>query len=76
MFTAEDEAGALILTPTEVAAIFYLALTQRLSRTSQFADSRRFAVSSARSLFRSLPATQRAAKIAAVESAFEAVGIA
>ncbi|MEU4396506.1 M4 family metallopeptidase [Kribbella sp. NPDC023855] len=76
MFTATDNAGALILTPTEVAAIFYLALTQRLSRRSQFAGSRRFPVSSARSLFRALPATQRTAKIAAVESAFEAVGIA
>jgi len=76
MFTSEDEAGALILTPTEVAAIFYLALTQRLSRTSQFTDSRRFAVSSARSLFRRLSATERTAKIAAVGSAFEAVGIA
>ena len=40
------------------------------------AGMNRFAVSSARSLFRALPAAQRTGKIAAVESAFEAVGIA
>ena len=45
MLTAQDDAGNLILTPAEVAAVFYLTLTQRLSLTSQFADSRRFAVS-------------------------------
>jgi Zn-dependent metalloprotease len=75
LFTAQDETGALILTPFEVAAVFYLALTQRLSRTSQFIDSRRSAVSSARSLFRQLPAAQQARKIAAVEAAYESVGI-
>lgn len=68
--------GALALTVAEVAAVFYLALTQRLSRTSQFIDSRRAAVSSARTLFRTLPADQQAIKVAAVEGAFEAVGIA
>ncbi|MER7246944.1 M4 family metallopeptidase [Kribbella sp. NPDC000426] len=76
MFTALDDAGDLILAPAEVAAVFYLALTQRLSRTSQFTDSRRFTLSSARSLFRRLPASERLSKIAAVEAAFEAVGIA
>lgn len=75
MLTAEDEAGNLILTPSEVAAVFYLTLTQRLSRTSQFADSRRFAVSSAQTLFRNLPADERDAKVAVVDGAFEAVGI-
>jgi Zn-dependent metalloprotease len=58
-----------------VAGVFYLALTQRLSRTSQFADSRRGAVASARSLFRALPVEQRDAKVAAVENAFVTVGI-
>ena len=76
MLTAEDEAGALTLTPPEVAAVFYLALTQRLSRTSQFADSRRAVVTSARTLFRTLPTDEQDRKIAAVEAAFEAVGIA
>ena len=75
LLTAEEN-GALALTVTEVAAVFYLALTQRLSRTSQFADSRRAVVASARTLFRTLPADQQASKIGAVEAAFQAVGIA
>ena len=44
LLTAENDDGTLTLTPAEVAAVFYLALTQRLSRTSQFIDSRRAAV--------------------------------
>jgi Zn-dependent metalloprotease len=75
MFTAEDENGDLILTPTEVAAVCYLALWQRLSRTSQFVDSRRAIVASARSLFRRLPVDERARKVTAIEEAFNGVGI-
>jgi Zn-dependent metalloprotease len=75
MLTAEDEGGMLILSPDEVAAVFYLALTQRLSRTSQFSDSRRHVVASARTLFRNLPADQASRKVAAVDAAFAAVGI-
>src|SRR2546428_284767 len=41
ILTAVDAAGRPVLTPKEVAAIFYLALTQQLSRTSGFGDSRR-----------------------------------
>jgi len=63
------------LVPAESAAIFYIALTQRLSRTSGFADSRRAVVASARSLFRRLPDDEQVAKIAAVERGFTAVGI-
>ncbi len=75
LFTAETGDGSLIMSPAEVAAVFYLALTQRLSRTSQFTDSRRAVVSSARTLFRNLPANQLAQKITAIEEAFTAVGI-
>jgi Zn-dependent metalloprotease len=75
MFTAEDAHGDLALTPAEVAAVFYVTLTQRLSRTSQFIDSRRGAISTARSLFRTLPADQRDAKVQAVAAAYTAVGI-
>lgn len=77
MLTAEDASGSgdLVLTPQDVAAVFYLALTQRLSRTSQFVDSRRGVVASARTLFRALPPAEQAAKMAAVEAAFDAVGI-
>ncbi|MGI8458565.1 MAG: M4 family metallopeptidase [Propionibacteriaceae bacterium] len=75
VLTAAGDDGVLRLTPGEVAAVFYLALTQRLSRTSQFVDSRRAVVASARSLFRRLPAAERQGKITAIEAAFEAVGI-
>ena len=42
---------------------------------SQFADSRRFAVSSARTLFRGLSAEEQQRKVSAVEDAFDQVGI-
>lgn len=67
--------GALIFTPTEVAACFYLALTQRLSRTSQFVDSRTAVLDSARTLFRNLTPAALAEKISAIEAGFDAVGI-
>jgi Zn-dependent metalloprotease len=75
LFTAQNDDGTPKLGPAEVAAVFYLALTQRLSRTSQFTDSRRAVVASAQTLFRTLPTDQLANKIAAVEGAFDAVGI-
>lgn len=68
-------AGALVFTPDEVAAFFYLALTQRLSRTSPFAASRVAVVDSARTLFRNLPAAALADRIAAISAGFTAVGI-
>lgn len=63
------------LTPHEVAILFYVALTQYLSRTSQFGDSRRAVLGVARSLFRSLSRPERAAKIRVIEDSFAAVGI-
>ncbi|QCO00111.1 M4 family peptidase (plasmid) [Azospirillum argentinense] len=59
--------------PAEVTQIFYLALSQSLSRTATFADSHRAVMSAARSLFRADP--KRSLKVAAVAEAFEAVGI-
>lgn len=75
LLTTEDPDGSLALTVPEVAAVFYVALTQRLSRTSQFVDSRRAVVASARSMFRRLPAEERERKVAAVGASFDAVGI-
>jgi Zn-dependent metalloprotease len=75
MLIAADASDALVLTPRDVAALFYLSVTQQLSRTSQFADSRRAAILSARTLFRTLPAAVQQAKLDAVAGAFEAVGI-
>ncbi len=64
-----------VFTPSELAALFYLALTVFLSRTSQFTDSRRAVVQAAKSLFRTERATTRAMKIKAVEDGFRAAGI-
>jgi Zn-dependent metalloprotease len=75
VLTSEDDAGHLVMTPDEVAAVFYLALSQRLSQTSQFIDSRNAVVASARTLFRAAPEDERERKIAAIEAAFSAVGI-
>jgi Zn-dependent metalloprotease len=67
--------NTLLFTPQEVAAIFYLAVTQQLSRTSQFSDSRRGVLLSARTFFRTLPPAQQEAKLAAIAKAFSDVGI-
>lgn len=69
------QVAALVFTPSEVAAFFYLALTQRLSGTSQFTDSHTAVRDSARSLFRTLAPAALARKIAAIEAGFAAVGI-
>lgn len=73
MLTAKDSQGKYLLKPRDVAALFYLALTQSLSRTSRFADSRRGVELAARSLF----ATKRNKqdRLKAVAKAFDKVGI-
>lgn len=76
VLTASNAAGTLIFNPVQVAAIFYLSLTQYLSRTSQFIDSRGGVLSWARSFFRNLSQGQLAEKIKAIETAFNEVGIA
>jgi Zn-dependent metalloprotease len=74
ILTAEKN-GALVFTPGEVAAFFYIALTQRLSRTSQFTDSRTAVLDSARSLFRNLPPAGLNDRISAIQTGFSKVGI-
>ena len=59
----------------EIAAMFFIALTVHLSRTSQFADSRRAVLQAARSLFRNDSAAVLARKIKAIEDGFAAAGI-
>jgi neutral peptidase B len=61
--------------PRELAAMFYVALTQQLSRQSTFADSRRAVTLATRSLFRRLPQPQIDARAAAVKAGFDAAGI-
>jgi len=67
--------GTFVFKPAELAAMFYVALTQQLSRQSTFADSKRGVVLATRSLFRTLPQKQIDARVAAVEAGFEAAGI-
>ena len=73
--TSKDASGAALFTPEHVAGIFYLALTQQLSATSQFSDSRRAVTISAQSLLRNLPAADRTARIDAIGKAYDDVGI-
>jgi Zn-dependent metalloprotease len=55
--------------------IFYVALTEHLSRTSQFSDSLRSVISVALSRFGTLPGDQLAVKLNAIKNSFSAVGI-
>ena len=64
-----------LFAPTELAALFYLALTVYLSRTSRFVDSRRAVVQAAKSLFRNGSPRAMAEKVRAVEDGFAAAGI-
>lgn len=73
MLTAKDTKGNYLLKPREVAALFYLALSQNLSRTSRFGDSRRGVELAARSLFANKANKQERFK--AVAKAFDKVGI-
>jgi len=73
MLTAKDAQGRYLLKPREVSALFYLALTQNLSRTSRFADSRRGVELAARSLFANK--SNKQARFKAVAKAFDKVGI-
>ena len=75
ILTSKDAAGNFIFLAKEVAAVFYVCLTQHLSRTSQFSDSRRGVLLAAQTLFRKLPQAQQSARMNAITKAFDAVGI-
>ncbi|MGB9368598.1 MAG: M4 family metallopeptidase [Xanthobacteraceae bacterium] len=75
IITAADGANGRLFKPEESAAIFYIALTQQLSRQSGFSDSRRGVVLAARSLFRQLPQAAIDQRVAAIEAGFDAAEI-
>ena len=75
VMTAKTRDGAFLFTPQELAAMFYVALSQHLSRQATFAQSRRAVVLAARSLFRKLSAAELAQRVRAIEHAFSAAGI-
>jgi Zn-dependent metalloprotease len=72
---AAKVAKRYVFRPAEVAAIFYITVSQHLSRQSVFADSRRGALIAAQSLFRKLPPAQLKKRIKALEGAFDKAGI-
>ena len=74
IITAKDAAGKFLFDAQTVARLFYLALTQYLSRTSGFSDSLRGVQLAARSLFRN--DANRQAKLDAIAKGFADVGIA
>lgn len=67
--------GQPVFSHRDLSALFYLALTQHLSRTSEFADSLRALVLVARTLFRNDPPAALRRKTRAISAAFNAVGI-
>ncbi|MFL4975148.1 MAG: M4 family metallopeptidase [Microvirga sp.] len=75
VMTAKARDGAFLFTPEELAAMFYVALSQHLSRQATFAQSRRAVVLAARSLFRKLSAAELTQRVRAIEHAFSAAGI-
>ena len=75
ILTAVDSSGNLTFTPQDIAAVFYIALTQHLSRTSQFSDSRRAVLLAAQTYFRTRPPAEQATKLQAIEKGFDGVGI-
>jgi Zn-dependent metalloprotease len=73
LLTAKGPDGKYLFDPRTVAALFFIALTQHLSRTSGFLDSRRGVELAARSLLRRDPMKNR--RIDALGKAFDDVGI-
>jgi Zn-dependent metalloprotease len=71
LMTSKD-GGAFVFTPAGAAQLFYLGLLA-LGPTSLFADSRLAVANAGRTLFRDDP--NRDLKLAAIDEAFEAVGI-
>lgn len=75
VMTARDGEGGPLFGPADLAALFYIALTEHLSRTSQFSDSRRAVEAAAFTYFRARPQAEIDGRVNAIRAAFDAVGI-
>ncbi len=75
IITTKDAQGKFVFKPAELAALFYISLTQHLTRNSDFSASRRGVTLAARTLFRTQPEATQQAKLAAIAKGFTAVGI-
>jgi Zn-dependent metalloprotease len=74
ILTAKGPDGRLLFEPIQVARLFYVTLVSRLSRNSEFIDSRRGVELSARSML-SGDDPLRNARLMAIAQAFDSVGI-
>jgi Zn-dependent metalloprotease len=75
IMTATNSQNKLLFTADLLAALFYLALTQYLTRNSEFPESRQALETVAQTLFRNDPINAKKAKLQAISDAFDAVGI-
>jgi Zn-dependent metalloprotease len=73
VITAKDAQNHPLFDVDSVSALFYQALSQYLSRTSSFSDSRQAVELVAKTLFRTDP--KKDLKLAAISNAFSSVGI-
>jgi Zn-dependent metalloprotease len=73
VMTARDAAGGFLFSPVDVARLYYVTLVAHLSRTSDFSDCREGMVLAAKSMFDAGDGVD--AKVAAIEVAYDAVGI-
>jgi Zn-dependent metalloprotease len=75
VISAQDSQQHFFFKPNELAAMFYVALTQYLTRQSNFRASRRAVTLAAQTLFRNDAQAMQKDKIAAIAKAFNDVGI-
>jgi Zn-dependent metalloprotease len=75
IITARDSQKRFVFKPNELAAMFYIALTQQLTRQSGFSASRRGVTLAAQTLFRNAPPATLKARVAVIAKAFSDVGI-
>jgi Zn-dependent metalloprotease len=76
IMTSRAQNGSFHFTAQDLAKMFYISLTQQLTRQSGFSDSRRGVLLAARSLFRALAPADLNVKVRAIEKGFDAAGIA
>lgn len=73
VITSKDEADNYLFTPSELAQLFYIALTTQLTKNSDFSASLRGLVSAGKTLFRR--SSNKREKVAAIINGFNAAGI-
>jgi Zn-dependent metalloprotease len=75
IMTSKAQNGDFLFNAQELARIFYICLTQYLTRQSTFSDSRHGVLLATRTMFRTLATDDLNARVQAIEAGFEAAGI-